>query len=328
MKTKRSSSVAEADVAHLFKRRRIHRHHIQYKQSLNKEAASVLADDIVPQNLLTRALSLALQEVGFEGAEPVALEMFRAQVEEYMSHFLSSIMQSMLSCRRSEPIPQDFAHALSTHGLTTSSLETHLQPSIPPAICQPTLPSLPLEEPARPSLDPLLGPILSGAHEKAQRSFVPSHFPPFPSKHTYKDTPIFVEREEDPRKIRERATEEGRLGEEALRRLVGARKTDNRNVDRSVMESRKGKRRKEQEEMWEKTLAAVTQGLDKPSTMNGDRSVPSLPSKLDSIPVVNSDRVYWRKGSIMDPPHKLRKPAAVLDNIDILMKDADAIVIQ
>lgn len=38
------------------------------------------------QELLTRSITLALEAVGFQGADPVALESFRAETEECMEH--------------------------------------------------------------------------------------------------------------------------------------------------------------------------------------------------------------------------------------------------
>lgn len=91
--------------------------------------------------------------------------------------------------------------------------------------------SIPLETPRDDELsdysDPLIiHPSLSGAEERAQAKHIPPHFPQFPSLHTYRHTPVYPERELDVRKIRERATEDGRHGEEALRKLVRARLKD------------------------------------------------------------------------------------------------------
>lgn len=143
-----------------------------------------------------------------------------------MLHFASLVCQTMGACRRTQPIPQDFEHALRRSFITTDSLRPHLKPiksSIPM--------SIPLETPRDDELsdysDPLIiHPSLSGAEERAQAKHIPPHFPQFPSLHTYRHTPVYPERELDVRKIRERATEDGRHGEEALRKLVRARLKD------------------------------------------------------------------------------------------------------
>lgn len=70
-----SSRPAEEPAA---KRRQIH-HHLHYKQDVGSE-------EILPEQdvhaLLTRSLTMALAVVGFDAVDPVALESFRAEVEE------------------------------------------------------------------------------------------------------------------------------------------------------------------------------------------------------------------------------------------------------
>ncbi|KAG0223915.1 hypothetical protein BGW41_005293 [Actinomortierella wolfii] len=54
------------------------------------------------------------------------------------------------------------------------------------------------------------------------RQAVPDHLPPFPSKHTYKQTPVFYYRATDPQTIREMNAEQSRLVETNLKRLMAA----------------------------------------------------------------------------------------------------------
>ena len=74
--------------------------------------------------------------------------------------------------------------------------------------------------------DSFLGPKLNSQGDLRRFSRTTSSLPPLPSAHTYKDTAVFPQRETDTRRIRELATEEGKLGEQALRRLAGAVKLD------------------------------------------------------------------------------------------------------
>ncbi len=60
------------------------RHHALRYSQLHKGSASITQDDSIIQNLLSRSVSLALDAVGFDGADPVAVESFRAQTEECM----------------------------------------------------------------------------------------------------------------------------------------------------------------------------------------------------------------------------------------------------
>jgi transcription initiation factor TFIID subunit 8 len=93
---------------------------------------------------------------------------------------------------------------------------------------------------------------LSGKTDKETRSYIPSHFPPFPSKHTYKSTPVFTERENDPRKIRERATEEGILAEQSLRKLMAAQKAGIQK--QNVGKRKRSRRMKESNKLWQAAM--------------------------------------------------------------------------
>lgn len=81
---KRTSTDAEFDIPFAKKQNRGSlRHH---KSAWDLQRSSRLAapgpDGEKPQSLLTRSLALALEVVGFEGAEPMAMESFQAAVEE------------------------------------------------------------------------------------------------------------------------------------------------------------------------------------------------------------------------------------------------------
>lgn len=247
-----------------------------------------------------------------------------------MVHFLSAVRQSMLSCRRRQPIPQDFTRALTVHNLTVSSLIPHLQPPVSPSLSQIPLEIATGDVPSQPSLLTFLGPTLNGAVEKAQNSFIPSHFPAFPSKHTYKATAEFTEREKDPRAVRERATEEGRLGEEALRRLIGAQKSGETRHGGVGQRKSLGRSRQKMEEMWMKTMLAVSQQDSTLKAGSGNEifghegapplgydSSDSVSEKLELGAVVNWEMAYWRVGATgLNTGLRNRNTAA-----EVLMKD-------
>ncbi|KAL8744654.1 MAG: hypothetical protein Q9190_003120 [Brigantiaea leucoxantha] len=279
-------------------------------------------DEQIVQSMLTRSICLALDAVGFNASEPLALESFRAQVEECMSrvssynfnfvvltppdmrHFLTDVRQSMLSSRRSQPLPQDFLQALHTHQLSLRALLPHLDPPITSEQSRVALSVAPeVEEVEKPEQFDFLGHDLNDAPNEHLNRQVPHHLPPFPSKHTYKETPEFAHREEDTRKLRERATEEGRLGEEALRKLVSASSKQNSSSARSTGKGRDF--RAKRHDMWLETMQAIdseSRGKDDFGTSmdidaHGEGSVFNdarpLPGRLSST--VNADRRNWRK---------------------------------
>lgn len=224
-----------------------------------------------------------------------------------MAHYLTDVRQSMLSCRRTQPIPQDFLQALHTHQLSLRSLIPHLKPPVPPDRSQYPLQSDPSQEDEHQQLR-LLSSLFTTAPDDQAKAFVPKHFPNLPSKHTYKATAEFPVRESDPRKIRERATEEGRMGEEALRRFVGA-SSNTSGQDPSRREGRKGRKsgRARRNQMFAETMAAYAggdaDGMDidgasgdkgkRTQKEDGDTSRNLGSGRLHSA--VNADKRYWRK---------------------------------
>ncbi|KAI9784335.1 MAG: hypothetical protein M1839_002396 [Geoglossum umbratile] len=245
-----------------------------------------------------------------------------------MTNQLSNVVTSMTSCRRSQPLPQDFAFALWKENLSLSSLRPHLQPLLPPSISQQSLPTPPPEDlPDRP-LSPVLGPALCGVLDK-QTPHIPAHFPSYPSKHTYKATPEFTKREGNPRKVRERATEEARLGEEALRKLLRAASgSGHRTDDSSALRSTK---RKQRDRMWEKTVEALATGAGILGLTNGvseigassasaanKNSAAAFPPEFGVI--VNSEKGYWRKNAAAAHDRsRRRQTGTVVENGDVFM---------
>ena len=221
-----------------------------------------------------------------------------------MAHYLADVRQSMLSCRRTQAIPQDFLQALHTHQLSLRSLLPHLGPPVNPSRTQ-----FPLQVDIAQGNDEqhmrFLGPLLNADPNEKLRAYVPKHFPELPSKHTYKATPEYAQHEQDPRKVREKATEEGRLGEEALRRLVGAgaRKSANESQHIRKLQSARAAR----DRLWIETMQAITQ--ETPDSMDVDTEAGTGKGKQkegDPPPMqsfgygrvgsaVNAEKRYWRK---------------------------------
>ncbi|KAH0562395.1 hypothetical protein GP486_002918 [Trichoglossum hirsutum] len=336
---KRPSPLSSLDASTSKKRRKVstHRHHVHHRQSFHPDSAAIPLNTEIIQSLLERAIGLILTAVGFSGVDPGALQAFRVHVEEYMMHQLSNISLSMTSSRRSQPIPQDFAFALWKEKLPLSCLGPHLQSLLPPSISQRSLPTPPPEDPPTLPLSPILGPDLSGALDKQKALYIPIHFPSLPGKHTYKATPEFTERERDPRKVRERATEEGRLGEDALRRLLGAASSGGHRTSSSP--NSRSTKLKQRNGMWEQTVEALvdgagTSGLSGGDSGNNGSRISATDNKglaATSAPefgvVVNSEKEYWRKSAVsaQDGLRRQQKDVVAVQNEDVLMSGAGLI---
>jgi transcription initiation factor TFIID subunit 8 len=191
----------------------------------------------------------------------------------------------MLLSRRHETIPLDFEYALTKFLIPTASIEPHLKPPVAPLKPQELPEPLPEEGLNRASLTKLLGEELNGDSEKNVTSYIPKHFPSFPSRHTYKWTEKESARETDPRKIREEAAKGARQAEEALRRLVKISQAGReKDVKRMAEKDPKSKMR---HELWEKTMETLStrkRHTAAAADQDDDRSM-----------IVNSESQYFRK---------------------------------
>ena len=217
-----------------------------------------------------------------------------------MAHFLADVRRSMLSSRRTQVIPQDFLQSLHRHQLSLRSLIPHLDPPVPPLNSQVTL----IIEPAIVEEQDQLafsGPPLMGISDPQPISYIPQHFPAFPSKHTYKATPDIAQREENPRKIRELAIEEGRLGEEALRRFLG---TGSERLSDAKTRPAAKTIRSERDRLWKETMLVMAQQPDTEVQIS-DKQFPGNKLKQQGFgstsaekgrlsSAVNAESRYWR----------------------------------
>lgn len=216
----------------------------------------------------------------------------------------------MLSSRRIQPIPQDFEHAFKRQRIPVDSLVPLVKPN-PNHGLLPTLLSDPPEDDSFKTL-PSLGPQLSGGDDRVRSAYIPSHFPEFPSKHTYRHTPMFTEREQDPRRIRERATEDGRHGEEALRKLARAAFMDNQLGSSGRDKKPWGRRAESMDSMFEKTIKGIAKKMQKtapapgPSTgmeidsgagaeSDAKQSRQKIALNIELPPIINCERDLWRR---------------------------------
>lgn len=242
----------------------------------------------------------------------------------------------MLSSRRLQPIPHDFEHALKRVRISPDDLRPYLKTTKPVAPVPTLLPSPPPEDEVARKL-PFLN-ALKVEEGRTNRSYVPKHFPDFPSKHTYSATAVFTERDSDPRKVRERAAEDGRHGEEALRKLASAAFRDNPTTSSSKDKKLWGRRMESMESMFEKTVKGLAKRLQKDqlasaptgatvsSAMEIDSGLPAgadvkartkVPWNLEMGPIVNCERDLWRGTTTASAREdKIPKPTASVDPVD------------
>jgi Transcription factor TFIID complex subunit 8 C-term len=225
----------------------------------------------------------------------------------------------MLGARRTAPIATDFESAFQAVQVPTP--EDQLLPRLTP---KPTAPLSLLPTPPPDDFfnthelpESILGSDLTGKEQKRRDPHIPASFPAFPSQHTFKGTAILPPRERDPRRIRELATEEGRLGEQALRKLAGAVGGEGKldlsiEADSTVSEAHQSERRKgveTMEGMFEQTMKELAKtekrGGSGGGGMNGEG--------FEVAPIVNCERKFWmpdtsrRKPPRQEPSHSSTK---------------------
>ncbi|CZT21038.1 uncharacterized protein RCC_06899 [Ramularia collo-cygni] len=217
-----SSLSSESNAQRPTKKQRVV-HTLRHVQNRPKHIEPAPQDPVFAQGQLLKSIVAALRLAGFEAANASAIEMFRSHVEEYMLKFLNHAHSSMNDCRRTTPTALDFTAAMRSmsNAHTASLLEPQLHLALPQEISCPVLSEPAPEPPPAPDFGDLLQPLMT----TTPPPWIPSHFPALPPQHAWKQTAVFPEREKDARKMREKATEEGMLAEQALRKLAAAAKT-------------------------------------------------------------------------------------------------------
>lgn len=183
------------------------------------------------------------------------------------------------------PIATDFATAIDVLDLPRPDNQIYSYQTSP--MINPTLPPTPppddvfhthIELPAS-----FLGPELSKQGDIKKYTFNATTLPPLPSAHTYKNSAVYTARETDSRKIREMATEEGKLGEQALRKLATAVKLDaalSTEPEVRVSKAKRGPRAKKlavtSEAVFEDTVRDLLNGM----------------SDFELGPIVTSEKAY------------------------------------
>ncbi|OAR02578.1 hypothetical protein LLEC1_00331 [Akanthomyces lecanii] len=235
---------------------------------------------------IQRSIALAASHVGFESTSLQVMESFTGLIEAYLESIIEETKRLAIASRREHPTPSDFELMLKHHNLPISSLSPHLRN---PMSIDPT-PNLVYTSNGHKSAEfkplPLLGSELSGQADKDAKLYIPSSFPEFPSKHTYKFTPQDDTRSRDSQKIREEAALNAQQGEDALRRLVRASKMRKQKEAKTLVE--RDNQGKERFRLWESTMKRFMGGNSK-DIVTGQVEI------ADHSMIVNGDVAFSRK---------------------------------
>ncbi|KAG0270754.1 hypothetical protein BGZ95_001559 [Linnemannia exigua] len=195
-------------------------------------------DSVTTEATCKKLVSILALDAGFEGITASALESLTRVFENYTQQMYSIAHSFAELAGRTRPDIHDLEQAFSDMNLKPSSLDTYIKTA-----SQSKTPLLrgPLQEIiAKPTRKKEKKTLLldsdiednsdsddeeeekPGSAKVTARTVVPDHLPAFPSKHSYKQTPVFVKRPTDPQKIRELNAEQSRLVESNLKKLMAA----------------------------------------------------------------------------------------------------------
>nr|POE56255.1 transcription initiation factor tfiid subunit 8 [Quercus suber] len=284
------------------KKQRVH-HAIHHTQPVPSHLEPATQDPVFVQGQLLKAISAALVVAGFDGVNSTALEMFRSHTEAYMLKFLEYAKTSMHVSRRSKATAVDFALALSLmpNTATASRVQPQLALKLPDGVACPSIPQPNQELSPAPDFSHLL----SALAPSDQKDYIPKHFPLLPPRHAWMETPVFLEREIDSRKMREKATQEGMLAEQALRKLAAAAKAGAMKAERNRTSMLRGpgrssntKRQAKKEEIFTdllKDIGASEEAEDAEKNVDVAMGSVEVDVGMPEGVVVNYDMGHWRR---------------------------------
>lgn len=165
--------------------------------------------------------------------------------EPDMLDFTHNVRSSMHTSRRTTATAQDFAFALSQapNASAASLLKPQLRLALPEDISSPFIDEPYAEAVDAPDFSTLLEPLV----DPVAPEYIPQHFPKLPPKHSWLHTDVYPEREKDARRMREKATEEGIMAEQALRKLAAAAKAGAAHAEKRRLSTLSGPGKKMQD---------------------------------------------------------------------------------
>ncbi|KAG0186762.1 hypothetical protein DFQ28_007330 [Apophysomyces sp. BC1034] len=176
-----------------------------------------------------KVVSLLAQEAGFHSAEVSALDTMADLLGLYLERLLSTTHSYADLANRTRPNTHDLAQSLEDQGIPLSSLLKYVERFRSAPIAKVSSSLTLRTEQSRKSTVEKMPQFLPSEDEEEDEDleeatdlpvYVPAHLPRFPSKHSFKQTPVYIQRPDDPQKVRELNSQQSRTVEENLKRLM------------------------------------------------------------------------------------------------------------
>ncbi|CAO3609303.1 unnamed protein product [Mucor fragilis] len=180
-----------------------------------------------------KVVSIVAKETGFQGIEPQALEAFTNLLDSYLDKTLTSAHRFSELGNRAKPNIHDITRSLENSGVDISKFKEYLNTKVNDTKTAKskkkyfktqkttsTLEAIPTFLPS--DNEDSEDEAEDHTTEDGMPTYVPRHLPSFPSKHSFRQTPIYINRPDDPQKVRELTSEQSRTVEENLKKLMSA----------------------------------------------------------------------------------------------------------
>ncbi|KAI8876157.1 hypothetical protein K501DRAFT_232514 [Backusella circina FSU 941] len=199
-----------------------------------------------------KLIAIISKEIGFQGIQASALNSFSNALETYLEKMLTSAHLFAELGNRAKPNIHDIARSLETAGIQTSTFEKYLKDTMNHKdIVAETNKYMKISESKKSTMEET-PEFLPSENEDSDEdmddttdsasglpSYVPPHLPTFPSKHSFRQTPIYIQRPDDPQRVRELNSEQSRTVEENLKKLMSAENQLLRQTgDQTIFESK------------------------------------------------------------------------------------------
>ncbi|KAG2235971.1 Bromodomain associated-domain-containing protein [Thamnidium elegans] len=179
-----------------------------------------------------KVVAIIAKETGFQGIQPQAMESLSNILGSYIEKMLTSAHLFAELGNRAKPNIHDITRSLENVGIQINTfqeyLATHINDNETVAKTSKYFKTAKSNKSTLEQIPEFLPSENEESDEEDEDTengvptYVPPHLPSFPSKHSFRQTPIYIQRPDDPQKVRELNSEQSRTVEENLKKLMSA----------------------------------------------------------------------------------------------------------
>ncbi|KAI9476432.1 MAG: hypothetical protein EXX96DRAFT_577177 [Benjaminiella poitrasii] len=180
-----------------------------------------------------KVISIVAKETGFEGIQAQALDYFTNLINAYFENVLNSAHLLAELGNRARPNIHDITRSLENAGVEVSTFKQYLNTKVNDTQTVRKVNRYFKAQPKESTVEKTPQFLPSDNEDSDDEAddnmtegglptYVPQHLPVFPSKHSFRRTPIYISRPDDPQKVRELNSEQSRTVEENLKKLMSA----------------------------------------------------------------------------------------------------------